>query len=300
MSSVLFDVPGPAAKRRHLIGGVIGSIVLLALLGYAGWRLWNSEQITPDKWEFLGNPEWLVAIGIGVMQTLTTAALAIVLSVVFGLVFAIGRISDRAIFRWPSMAVVEFFRAVPLVLLILFIFLAFGTTTQQLGALVIALMLYNGSVLAEVFRAGLNAVPRGQSEAAYALGLRKTQVILLILAPQAITTMLPAIISQCVVALKDTALGYIIATEQLSSTIKLLYADEDNPFVAGLVAAAIYIAINYGLSKLAEWLEARQRRKGKAVVDLSTIHVPAAAGMGAGGAAVVGGGSALQDDGGGS
>lgn len=295
MSSVLFDVPGPVAKRRHLIGGILGSLVLLALLGYAAWRLWASEQITPEKWAFLGDPEWLVAIGQGVIQTLTAAGIAIVLSVVFGLVFAIARISDHAFFRWPSMVVVEFFRAVPLVLLILFIFLAFGTTTQRLGALVIALMLYNGSVLAEVFRAGLNAVPRGQSEAAYALGLRKTQVILLILAPQAITTMLPAIISQCVVALKDTALGYIISTEQLSSTIKLLYADEDNPFVAGLVAAAIYIAINYALSKLAQWLESRQRRKGKAVVDLSTIHVPAAAGLGAGGAAVVAGGTEAVD-----
>ncbi|GAB3419604.1 amino acid ABC transporter permease [Flindersiella endophytica] len=260
--------------------------------------MWGNEQITPDKWEFLGDPEWLVAIGIGITQTLTAAGIAIVLSVVFGLVFAIGRISDRAIFRWPSMAVVEFFRAVPLVLLILFIFLAFGTTTERLGALVLALMLYNGSVLAEVFRAGLNAVPRGQSEAAYALGLRKTQVVLLILAPQAITTMLPAIISQCVVALKDTALGYIISTEQLSSTIKLLYADEDNPFVAGIVAAAIYIAINYALSKLAQWLESRQRRKGKAVVDLSTIHVPAGVGMGAAGAGVVGAGTDMIDGGG--
>jgi glutamate transport system permease protein len=297
MSSVLFDVPGPVARRRHLIGGIIGSVVLLAILGYAGWRLWQSEQITPDKWEFLLDPSegWYVAILQGILQTLAAAGIAIVLSVVFGLVCAIARISDKFYFRWPALAVVEFFRAVPLVLLILFIFLAFGTTTERFGALIIALMLYNGSVLAEVFRAGLNAVPRGQSEAAYALGLRKTQVIMLILAPQAITTMLPAIISQCVVALKDTALGYIISSEQLSSVIKQLYSSEDNPFAAGIVAAAIYIAINYGLSRLAQWLEARQRRKGKAVVDLSTIHVPAGTGMGAAGAGVVGAGSEMAD-----
>ena len=79
-----------------------------------------------------------------------------------------------------------------------------------------ALTLYNGAVLAEVFRAGINAVPKGQSEAAYAIGMRKSQVMNIILLPQAVKIMIPAIISQCVVALKDTSLGYLIAAPGLT------------------------------------------------------------------------------------
>ena len=138
------------------------------------------------------------------------AAAAVVLAVVFGLVFGIGKLSDHAWIRWPCWAVVEFFRAVPVLLMMIFIFYSWGISRDEGGAfwsVVFALMVYNGAVLAEVFRAGVLAVPKGQSEAAYALGMRKSQVMLQVLLPQAVKIMLPAIISQCVVALKDTSLG---------------------------------------------------------------------------------------------
>jgi glutamate transport system permease protein len=115
-------------------------------------------------------------------------------------------------------------------------------------------------VLAEVFRAGIQSVPRGQTEAAYAIGLHKAQVMRLVLAPQAVRIMLPAIISQSVVALKDSALGLIIAYEELARVGRQLYVFYNNPLAVGVVIAAIYIAINYTLSKLAVMLEARQRR----------------------------------------
>ncbi|MBO0891179.1 MAG: amino acid ABC transporter permease, partial [Acidothermales bacterium] len=199
-------------------------------------------------------------------RTLLAAGSAILLSVVFGAVFASGRLSDRLWLRIPCVAVIEFFRATPLVLLILGIFFGFGDTTGRYWALVIALMLYNGSVLAETFRAGINAVPRGQREAAYAIGLRKGQVTTLILAPQAVRIMLPAIISQCVVALKDTALGFIIGSEEAVSVGKLIYISYGNPIATGIVLAVVFIAINYTLSKVAQFLEAQQRRKGRAAL----------------------------------
>lgn len=280
-TSVLFDVPGPIALRRYALGGVIGVVVIVGLLGFAGWKLWESEQISPDNWEPFSDPDILTGIAVGIGQTILAALASIVLALVFGLVFAVGRLSDHFFFRWPSIAIIEFFRAVPVVLLILAIFLGFGSTLERFWSLVFALTLYNGSVLAEVFRAGIAAVPRGQSEAAYAIGLRKTGVMMHILAPQAVRVMLPAIISQCVVALKDTALGFIVSAPQLATVIKDIYTGYQNPIAAGLVAAVIYILINYTLSRIAQWLEARNRRKGRDVVKLTNIPA-AAGGMGSG------------------
>jgi glutamate transport system permease protein len=184
---------------------------------------------------------------------------AIALALSFGALFAVGRLSRRAWVRWPAIAVIEFFRAVPLLLLILFLFLGFGDDIGRFWALALALMLYNGSVLAEIFRAGIQSVPRGQSEAAFALGLTRGQVLRTVLIPQAVRIMLPAIISQSVVALKDSALGLIIAYEELARAGRQIYVFYGNPLAVGLVIAAIYVVINSALSRLAVAIEARQR-----------------------------------------
>ena len=273
MSSVLFDVPGPRARARQNLYTVITVVALAALAAWILWTLWQKEQITPDKWEAFAEPTIIAALFEGLIETLTAAAAAIVLAMGFGGVFASGRLSDHAVLRWPCILVIEFFRAVPLLLLILFIFFAAGGPLGSFWSLVIALTLYNGSVLAEIFRAGMLAVPRGQSEAAYAIGMRKNQVMRLILAPQALRSMLPAIISQCVVALKDTALGYVIGAGGIVDIAERIYIapQYNNPLAVGIVLAAIFIVINYALSRLAQWLEGRLRRTGRKVV-----HVPEA------------------------
>jgi glutamate transport system permease protein len=202
------------------------------------------------------------------------AALAAVLALAFGMLFGIGRLSEHRWIRIPCGTVVEFFRAIPLLLLIFFVFSGPATIANALDreppqidaftALVIGLMLYNGSVLAEIFRAGINAVPKGQSEAAYAIGLRKSGVMRLILIPQATTAMMPAIVSQLVVLLKDSALGWIISYEDLLNTgYRILPANFNNLIPAAIVIALIYIAINLALSYLAHWLERRSRRSRK-------------------------------------
>jgi glutamate transport system permease protein len=267
-TSVLYDVPGPRARARHRIYAVVGTLVLAAMLGFAGWKLWQADQITPDAFRFLAVPDIVLALLEGLVGTLSAAAIAIVLAIGFGAVFATGKLSDHVWLRWPSIAVIEFFRAVPVLLLILFLFLSLGDVLGSFWALVLALMLYNGSVLAEIFRAGILAVPRGQREAAYAIGLRKGQVLRLIQAPQAITTMLPAIISQCVVALKDTALGFAIGSPEITRAAKSIYTsiEYNNPIAVALVLMAVFVAINYSLSRLARWLESRMRRQGKEAV----------------------------------
>jgi glutamate transport system permease protein len=268
MSAVLFDVPGPRARRRHRIGTAVAGLALAALAGWVLWVLWDKEQITPEQWEPFIEPNIVELLLEGLVDTLTAAAVAIALAVAFGALFASGRLSDRAGLRWPSIVVIEFFRAVPLLLLIFFLFLGFGGPLGTFWALVLGLMLYNGSVLAEIFRAGILSVPRGQSEAGYAIGMRKSQVMAQILAPQAVRSMLPAIISQCVVALKDTALGFIIGAPGIVRDAERIYIapQYNNPLAVGIVLAAIFIIINYSLSRLATYLESRMRREGRAVV----------------------------------
>jgi glutamate transport system permease protein len=271
-SSVLYDVPGPRARARHRLYAALGTLVIGALLALAGWQLWQADQITPEAFRFLAESDIVMALVEGLGGTLSAAAIAIVLAIGFGAIFATGKLSDHAWLRWPSTAVIEFFRAVPVLLLILFLFLSLGHVLGSFWALVLALMLYNGSVLAEIFRAGILAVPSGQREAGLAIGLRKGQVTRLIQAPQAISTMLPAIISQCVVALKDTTLGFVIGSPEVTRAAKSIYTsvEYNNPIAVGLVLMAVFVLINYSLSRLARWLESRMRREGKEAVHPAT------------------------------
>jgi glutamate transport system permease protein len=258
--SVLYDVPGPRAKRRSLIGSAIGTAVVVAIAVAVVLRLQSQGQFEASKWEPFKDGDILEALGRGALATLRAAGLAIALALVLGSLLAVGRLAGQRYVRRFATGFIELFRALPLVLLILFFFFRFGDTLGRYGALVAALALYNGAVLAEVFRAGILAVPRGQSEAAAALGLSRAQTMRLILVPQAVRTMLPAIVAQCVVALKDTALGFIIAYPELLRTGQLIYNGFFNIIPTAVVVAAIYVAMNLLLSRLAIWLERRQSR----------------------------------------
>ena len=262
MSVALYDAPGPRARRRIVIGSVVGAIVLAAVVAVVIQRLEETGQFRSIFWEPFtrAGVQRILLRGLG--ATLRAAGVALVLALLLGLVLAAGRLSERWALRRLSGVFVEFFRALPLVLLIFFAFLGLpelGIEVGAFGALVIGLTLYNGSVLAEIFRAGINAVPRGQREAAYSLGLRKTAVTRLILVPQAVRIMLPTIISQLVVLLKDSALGFIVAYPELLRSGRRIYTNIGNVIPTAIVIATIYIAINLALSALATYLEGRQR-----------------------------------------
>ncbi|MEO5874471.1 MAG: amino acid ABC transporter permease [Streptosporangiaceae bacterium] len=290
---ILFDAPGPRARVRNNILTLL-SVVVLLLIGYViARRLDREHQFDGKLWKpFIRGDTWTEFIIPGLLGTLRAAAVAAVLALVFGVVFGLGRLSDHRWIRIPSAAVVEFFRAIPLLILIFFLFsgpsaIAAGLNREApqisaFTAVVVGLMLYNGSVLAEIFRAGINSIPSGQSEAAYALGLRKGGVMRLILVPQATTAMMPAIVSQLVVLLKDTALGWIIAYEDLlNAGFNQIKANYGNLLPAAVVIALIYIAINLALGSLATWLEQRSRRSHKTSArTLSTASaLPGSAGM---------------------
>jgi glutamate transport system permease protein len=271
--TVLYDVPGPRARRRSAIGSAIGSVLVVAIGVAVVLRLQSRGQFESEKWTPFTDPDIIRALGKGLLATLKAAGLAVLLALVLGTLLAVGRLSERRLVRVPATWVVELFRAIPLVLLILFFFFRFGDSLGRYGALVAALALYNGAVLAEVFRAGILSVPRGQSEAAAAIGLRRSQTMRLILVPQAVRVMLPAIIAQCVVALKDTALGFIIAYPELLRTGQLIYNGFFNIIPTALVIAAIYVAMNLLLSRLAVLAERRQSRI-RPVVTLGAAETP--------------------------
>ncbi|MFE5871401.1 amino acid ABC transporter permease [Streptomyces roseifaciens] len=262
--TALYDIPGPMARRRHLIYGLVSTAVILGIVAGVIYLLFDTHQFTAEKWRpfaYEGIQELLLR-GLG--NTLKAFAYAAVLSLALGGLLAAGRLSEHRILRWTSTLFVEFFRAMPVLVMIFFVFVALKV--QPLPALVTGLTLYNGSVLAEVFRSGVNSVDRGQREAAYALGMRKTQVMTHVLVPQAVRAMLPTIISQLVVALKDTSLGFLITYEEFLHAGKLIASNLDYglPFIpVVMVISPIYIGMCMLLSWFATWVARRQRRSLK-------------------------------------
>lgn len=263
-STALYDVPGPNTERRHKLYGLLSTVIVLALFGWILYLLFDTDQFTETKWmpfEYKGIQELLLR-GLG--NTLKAFAISAVLALALGGLLAMGRLSEHRPVRWLATLLVEFFRAMPVLVMIFFVFVALKV--QPLPALVTGLTLYNGSVLAEVFRSGVNSVDRGQRESAYALGMRKTQVMSYVLVPQALRAMLPAIISQLVVALKDTSLGFLITYEEFLHAGKLIASnlDYDLPFIpVVLVISPIYIGMCMLLSWFAQWVSRRQRRNPK-------------------------------------
>lgn len=260
-ASILFDAPGPRTIARHRVYSAVSVAALLALVAFAIWKLYAEDQLSYDLWEPFLTPKYIQYILVdGLLKTLQMAFFSIVFAVVIGLLLGVAKLSDRSWVRWPAWLFVEFFRAAPVLLLMVFAFYLLSIGNGPLSpfwCVVIALTLYNGSVLAEVFRAGINAVPQGQSEAAYAIGMRKSQVMTSVLLPQGVKIMLPSIISQMVVALKDTSLGYYILAPGLTAVGKPIYLEFGNQVPTAIVITAIYVAVNLVLTLLATVLQKR-------------------------------------------
>jgi glutamate transport system permease protein len=264
MTSVLYDVPGPKAILRNRLIGVATVVVVLALLGFIGYRFYESGQFDASRWYvFTFSAVWeqiFEALG----RTLAAFGLAAVLSIALGFLLAIGRMSEHAWVRIPVTVITEFFRAVPVLVFMMLLYYGLpvvGVRMDPYWAVVLALTVYNGSVLAEVLRAGVESLPRGQKEAGYAIGLRKSGVMRLILLPQAIRAMLPVIVAQLVVTMKDTALGFIITYPELLYFAKQLTSQQGRPVLqSAFVIGGIYIIMCLILSGIAKYLEIRTRR----------------------------------------
>jgi glutamate transport system permease protein len=264
--AVLYDVAGPRSRRRILVGSVVGLLVIAVILGLAVARLAAKGAFEADLWQVLTQNDVQRLLGRGLAATLRAALLAMALSSLVGALLAVGRLSRRRWLAGLAGGWVELFRGLPLLLMILFVFLglpALGVTVSTFWALVAGLTLYNSAVLGEIFRAGILSLPRGQTEAAYAIGLRQGQTLRIILLPQAIRRMLPALVSQLVTLLKDTSLGFVIGYTELlrngRTGVEFLGGKYSIPIYTAI--AVIYIVVNGSLSLLASWLDRRTRRQ---------------------------------------
>ena len=262
--STLFDVPGPVARRRMVWANIVATVVVAGIGIWVLLRLGAKGQLDPALWKpFLTASPWTNYLIPGLVETLKAAGISIVTASVFGLIFGIGRLSGSAAVRSVSGIIVEFFRAVPVLLMMIFFYLGLGQmrimepSDVPLVAVVLGLTFYNGSVFAELVRSGVHSLPRGQREAALAVGLRPTQSLRLVEVPQALIAMLPAIASQLVVILKDTALGVIITYPELLDAARRFGSGNGNILQALVVAALIFIVINYALTRLASLLAGR-------------------------------------------
>jgi glutamate transport system permease protein len=269
MSLVLFDAPGPRSRRLYAGMAVVSTVLLALVIWFVLDKLDEKGQLTAAKWKpFLTSEIWTEYLIPGLVGTLTAAAISVVLALTLGGFLGIGRLSQIAWIRWPCSVIVEFFRAVPVLLMMLFAYKLYAeynlvpSDRLALAGVVTGLTLYNGSVVAELVRSGVHSLPKGQSEAAMAVGLSQGQTMRSVLLPQAITAMLPAIVSQLVVILKDSALGYIITYEELLRKAEQIGNYKANLIPAFIVVAAIFILINWLLTVAANKVEQRTRRRG--------------------------------------
>ena len=269
-AALLFDAPGPRALARHRLYGVAVTIAVTAVVAFVVHRLSATGQFDGDLWEWLHYKQIQMALLDGYVNTLRAFGLGAVLAVLTGILLGLGRLSEHKAVRGPATAAVQLFRAMPLVVMMFLFYYglpAVGITVSTYTAVVAALTVNNGSVLAEVFRAGVLALPAGQTEAAYALGMRKGQAMRLVLLPQAVRAMLPSIVSQLVILLKDSALGFLILYPELLYQARLLGSDGalGRPLLpVAFVVAVIYISSCLLLAALASYLERRTRRSRRA------------------------------------
>lgn len=258
--SVLFDAPGPKARRNIVFVNVVGVLIAVAVLAWVIVKLNDAGQFQAKLWKpLLDSSAWTNFLLPGLRNTLVAAALSIVLATTVGTLFGIGRLSHIAAVRWVCGIIVEFFRAVPVLIMMVAGWILFSRMdfiprdVAPLCAVVTALTLYNGAVIAELVRSGVHGLPRGQREAGMAVGMTRGQSLRSIELPQALLAMLPSLVSQFVVVLKDSALGQIITYQELLRQARLLGSRSPMPILQTmLVAAVIFIAINFLLSKFAE------------------------------------------------
>lgn len=261
MTSVLYDVPGPKARRSSLIFSIVGTVVILGGLAWALGTLASQGIFDANRWDIFSEGIVWQFLGQGIWATLSAALVAGVAAFTLAIGLALLRMSGHRGIRIPALSVLEFLRGMPVVLMMFTILLVFGVTSFT--AVVVGLVLYNTAIFAEILRAGMNSLPRGQREAGLAIGLTGFQSRIQIELPQAIRRMLPSLVAQMVVLLKDTSLGYIIAYEELLRKVNILsdFYGSKYLFSVFFVGAAIYIIINISVSRLAIWIERRGTKK---------------------------------------
>jgi len=264
-SSVLYDALGPRGRRRVLILTIIATAVIVGFLIWFIARLGQFGHLQSARWSYVFSPTIMQYLGEGLLNNLKAAGIAGVLTLVIGLFLALGRLSTNKVLSAVSVGWIEFFRGFPLLLLIVFPYLLFPTYFQPLPAMwyvVIGLTLYNSAVMAEIYRAGILSLARGQREAAYAVGLTHGQAMRLVVLPQAIRRMIPLLLTQMVILFKDSTLGYFVTYQEALRRGELVGAYEPRVyFQAAIVTAITFFLVSFAMSRAVALIERRTAGK---------------------------------------
>ena len=253
----LYEAPGPKTRMKIRIGTAVSAVLVALLLGFVVYQFWATGQLDLRYWEFFTWGSTWAYLMAGLRGTLTVALTAGAIALVLGLALMLGRTSGM---RWLAAlcrVVTDFFRGVPSLLLIYFFFLVvpqYGIRMSSFWMITLPVALAASGVLAEVFRAGMNAVPCGQTEAALALGMRPFRVKLKIVLPQAIRYVIPSLISQLVVVVKDTTVAYVVSYPDMLQNARVLITNYDALVSTYLVVAVIYILLNYAINQLSVYV----------------------------------------------
>lgn len=273
-TSVLFDALGPKGKQRARIVSVVAGLLIAAFVTYALIILSSNEFFSAEAWNTVFDAQLFETIWVkGLLGTLRAAFFGCIGALIIGVIVGMGRVSRFKFIRAISAVYVQFFRAIPLLLLIwipyaINLYYGYMDTLftdeiwQLTSFVVIGLSVYNGAVLAEILRSGINALPPGQAMAGHAVGLRHGQVMRSIVMPQAIRNMLPAVLAQLIILFKDTSLGYAITYPELLHEARLLGSNFHVALLQSLFTVAfVYFIIAYTAGKLVNVLDKRMSRK---------------------------------------
>ena len=267
----LYEQPGPKTRKRINIATAIAAVLVLICIGLIVRQFYVMGQLDAKYWElFTRWTTWRFLL-TGFLGTLKSAAVAGLLALAGGLVLMWGRFSKIPPVRWVARAITEFFRGVPSLLFVYFFFIVMPTIGVKMDSfwmITLPAAMSAAGACAEVFRAGVNAVPAGQVEAAKSLGMSKTKTMLLIPLPQAIKFVVPTLISQLVIVVKDTTLAYVVSYADLLQNGRVLIANYDALVSVYLVVAVIYILLNYLINKASV---AIANRNGVKLIDVSKV-----------------------------
>ena len=264
MRDALYEEPGPRARRRIRIGTAVSLVVVLLAVAAVVRQFYVTGQLDARYWSFFLQWTTWRFLGQGLLGTVQVALTAGAIALVLGLLLMLGRVSSVATLSAACRVVTDFFRGVPSLLLIYFFFLVvpqYGVKMPAFWMLTLPVALAASGVLAEVFRAGVNAVPRGQVEAALSIGLTRAQTMRRVVLPQAVRYVIPSLIAQLVVVVKDTTVAYVVSYPDLMQNARVLITSYDALVSMYLVVAVIYILINLAINKAAVYVSRKTGAK---------------------------------------
>lgn len=256
----LYEAPGPRTRRRVRIATAISLILVVAALAAIGYRFYITGQFAPRYWTFFAKATTWKFLLQGFAGTVRVALTAGAIALALGLLLMLGRISHVKALSTVCRIATDFFRSLPSLLLIYFFFLIvpqYGIKMSSFWMLTLPVALAASGVLAEVFRAGVNAVPKGQVEAALSLGMSPLRTTFKIVLPQAIRFVIPSLISQLVVVVKDTTVAYVVSYPDLMQNARVLITNYDALVSVYFTIAIIYILINYAINQASIYVSHR-------------------------------------------